>query len=212
MLGYHTPPPGSRHPLERTHPPRADTPWEQTPPPPRSRHPLPEQTPPWEQTPPKADPPGADTPPGPEPPPEADSGIRSTSGRYASYWNAFLFMIDFIIVILKTFKNLFLWVFFEELFKYSQVTAFHAHCDGHSRDPPPSEKSWIHHELELRLTGTNILVSFHSRAIQKIRIIITTSSGNCPQRLFTLIFVREKRHYPVDLPLKSLLFRKDISL
>ena len=24
------------------------------------------------------------------PPPEADSGIRSTSGRYASYWNAFL--------------------------------------------------------------------------------------------------------------------------
>ena len=121
-------------------------------------------------------------------------------------------MIDFIIAILKTFKNLFLWFFLEELFKYSQVTAFHAHCDGHSRDPPPSEKSWIHHELELRLTGTNILVSFHSRAIQKIRIIITTSSGNCPQRLFTLIFVREKRHYPVDLPLKGLLFRKDISL
>ena len=29
------------------------------------------------------------TPP-PPPPPEADSGIWSTSGRYASYWNAFL--------------------------------------------------------------------------------------------------------------------------
>ena len=30
-------------------------------------------------------------PPGPgRPPPEADSSIRSTSGRYASYWNAFL--------------------------------------------------------------------------------------------------------------------------
>ena len=38
-------------------------------------------------------PPGADTtPPGTRPPPqEADSSIRSTSGRYASYWNAFLF-------------------------------------------------------------------------------------------------------------------------
>ena len=31
-------------------------------------------------------------PPGMENPPlEADSGIRSTIGRYASYWNAFLF-------------------------------------------------------------------------------------------------------------------------
>ena len=27
------------------------------------------------------------------PPREADSSIRSTSGRYASYWNAFLFII-----------------------------------------------------------------------------------------------------------------------
>ena len=47
MLGYHTPPPGSRHP------PRADH-------------------------------------PGSRLPPEADSGIHSMSGRYASYWNAFL--------------------------------------------------------------------------------------------------------------------------
>ena len=83
-------------------------PWEQTPPqehmPPRSRHP------PWSRNPPGADtPPGAYTPwsrhphpPGsrppradthtPEqtPPPGADCSIRSTSGRYASYWNAFL--------------------------------------------------------------------------------------------------------------------------
>ena len=50
-------------------PPQPDTPW--------SRHPLPEQ--------------GTDTPP-PPPPREADSGIQSTSGRYASYWNAFLFI------------------------------------------------------------------------------------------------------------------------
>ena len=32
-------------------------------------------------------------PPGPgRPPPEADFSLRSTSGRYASYWNAFLFV------------------------------------------------------------------------------------------------------------------------
>ena len=31
-----------------------------------------------------------------EPPPEADSRIQSTSGRYASYWNAFLFSNSFL--------------------------------------------------------------------------------------------------------------------
>ena len=75
------------------HPSRADTPPEQTPPwsrhPPGSRHTPPEQTPleqtpPWEQT------------PRSRPPPwEADSGIRSMTGRYASYWNAFLFSCCF---------------------------------------------------------------------------------------------------------------------
>ena len=63
-------PPGSRPPGSR-HPPGADTP--------RSRHP------PRADTPPRADPPGADTPS------EANCSIRSMSGRYASYWNAFLF-------------------------------------------------------------------------------------------------------------------------
>ena len=67
-------------------------------------YPPPEQTPPLGADPPGADPPpGADTPlsrpsksrhpPGsrpPTPPREADCSIRSTSGRYASYWNAFL--------------------------------------------------------------------------------------------------------------------------
>ena len=62
-----------------------------------------EQKPPWEQTP----SPGADTPhprsrlpPGADPsgtrhlPPwEADTSIRSMSGRYTSYWNAFLFLL-----------------------------------------------------------------------------------------------------------------------
>ena len=69
---------------------------------PRSRHP-PKQTPPpwsrhsvnrgvclsvcWDTTPPLEQ-----TPPFPW---EADSGIRSMSGRYASYWNAFLYFICF---------------------------------------------------------------------------------------------------------------------
>ena len=82
MLGYHNPlgadTPQTRHPLEQT------PPLDQT-------HPL-DQTAPWplppEQTPPGPDPPGANTPP-----PEADSGLRSMSGRYASYWNAFLFIL-----------------------------------------------------------------------------------------------------------------------
>ena len=68
-LGRHTPeqtPPRSRHP------PGADTPW--------SRH-----------TPQSRHPPGADTPKEQTPPWEADSGIRSMSGRFASYLNAFLF-------------------------------------------------------------------------------------------------------------------------
>ena len=51
--------------------------FEQTPP--RGEYP-PEQTPSWEQTPPRS-----------RIPPGTDSSIRSTSGRYASYWNAFLF-------------------------------------------------------------------------------------------------------------------------
>ena len=64
-----------------THPsPRADTPPGPDTPLPPQRSTPPEQTPPgsrppWEQTPPR----------------EADSSIRSTRGRYASYWNAFLF-------------------------------------------------------------------------------------------------------------------------
>ena len=42
----------------------------------------------WDTIPLEADPPGADTPPR-----EADCGIRSMSGRYASYWNAFLLTV-----------------------------------------------------------------------------------------------------------------------
>ena len=70
-------------------PPQKQTPREQTPP--RSRHPLGADTPPRSRHPsgsrhthPSLE---ADTPP-----PGAGSGIRSMSGRYASYWNAFLLM------------------------------------------------------------------------------------------------------------------------
>ena len=78
-------------PLGSRHPPRADNPPEQMSPGsrhhPGSRHPL------GADTSPRADfPPGADPPPQQTPPWKADSGIRSMSGRYASYWNAFLFI------------------------------------------------------------------------------------------------------------------------
>ena len=57
--------------------------------PPRSRHPPP---PPGRENPPSwADPPRPDAPP----PQEAHSSVRSTSGRYASYWNAFFSYLFF---------------------------------------------------------------------------------------------------------------------
>ena len=75
---------------------------DQAPPPRPDRNPSPRdqagtsplrtrQVPPQDQT-----PPGTRHPPDPPrtrhpPPGEADTGIRSTIGRYASYWNAFLF-------------------------------------------------------------------------------------------------------------------------
>ena len=75
-------------PPPRADTPRADTPLEQTPPgtrPPGTR-------PPGADTPLGTDtPPGSRHSPGQTPPGEADSGIQSTSGRYTSYWNAFLF-------------------------------------------------------------------------------------------------------------------------
>ena len=84
----HPPPPWADTPQSR-HPPGADTPQAQTLPggrhTPQSRHPPGADTS-WSRH-----PPGADTPQEQTPPWEADSGIRSMSGRYASYWNAFLF-------------------------------------------------------------------------------------------------------------------------
>ena len=81
-----TPPgPGTHPPGPGTHPHRPDTP-----------HPG-ADNPPGTDThpPPGADPPDQAPPPDQTPPlpREADCSIRLTSGRYASYWNAFLFTI-----------------------------------------------------------------------------------------------------------------------
>ena len=89
------------HSVHSRTPSRDQTPQDQTPPwtrPPWGHTPL-DQTPyPRDQTPPRTRPPlGTRHPPGTiptqdqtPPPGTADSGIRSTIGRYASYWNAFL--------------------------------------------------------------------------------------------------------------------------
>ena len=101
-----TPPPEQTLPDQM--PPKADTPWSRHLPPradtpPQSKPPRPET--PQDQTPPGPDTPKPDTPlDQTHPLREAHSGIRSTSGRYASYWNAFLssqylgqFLTDFLV-------------------------------------------------------------------------------------------------------------------
>ena len=91
-LGRYTPlagtSPGQVHPSRYT-PPGRYTPWAGTPP---SRYTpcryTPQQVHPLAGTPPKQVHPQAGTPP-----PPVHAGIRSTSGRYASYWNAFLWTV-----------------------------------------------------------------------------------------------------------------------
>ena len=98
MLGCHTPPDGE--PPRMENPPDGEPPLDRNPPdgePPRmdGEPPRMENPPGW-RTPPDGEPPRMENPPGwrtPPPPREADSSIRSTSGRYASYWNAFLFIL-----------------------------------------------------------------------------------------------------------------------
>ena len=56
-------------------------------------HPLWAGTPPGQVHPPRAGtPPDRYTPGQVHPPPTVHAGLRSTGGRYASYWNAFLFV------------------------------------------------------------------------------------------------------------------------
>ena len=92
------PPPAWTTPLGMENPPGPDTTPQAWRTPRHGEPPLP----PGHGEPPRAwrNPPGMENPPRTrhhpprhgEPPPEADSGIRSTIGRYASYWNAFLFI------------------------------------------------------------------------------------------------------------------------
>ena len=77
--------PGTTYPPGTMYPPGLHTPWTTYPPdyiPPRTTYP-PDYIPPRTTYPPQA----------------ADSSIRSTSGRYASYWNAFLLLIYFAFII-----------------------------------------------------------------------------------------------------------------
>ena len=80
--------PGTRQELPGTR----QYPWTREVPPRTSHCTPPDQTHPWDQT----HTPGTRHPLEPDtplPPRTADSGIRSTFGQYASYWNAFLFQL-----------------------------------------------------------------------------------------------------------------------
>ena len=77
---------GQRPPLAKT-PPTETSPW--------TERPLdkdhPRQRPPWTKTPPGQRPPWTETPPDRDP--RTETLPLDTSGRYASYWNSFLFYI-----------------------------------------------------------------------------------------------------------------------
>ena len=89
-------PPAKETPLPRRPPQEGGTPQEGDPP--RRRHPPKRRHPPQKEAPPRrSHPPGRTHPPRRRPPPppqEADSDIRSMTGWYASYWNAFLLSMD----------------------------------------------------------------------------------------------------------------------
>ena len=84
------PPPGQGDPPGQGAPQQGDTPpW-------AGRHPPGQGDPPGRETPPQGDTPLARRPP-PPPPPGRETpppGIRSMNGRYASYWNTFLFQVQ----------------------------------------------------------------------------------------------------------------------
>ena len=92
-----TPPPApGRHPPRPGRPPlQGDPPAGRTPQP--GRPPTRQGEPPWQGEPPRnrQTPPAGRTPTrqGEPTPREEDCSIRSMSGRYASYWNAFLFYV-----------------------------------------------------------------------------------------------------------------------
>ena len=90
--GRENPPGPGRHPPRPRRTPRTrQTPPNQGEPPRQGEHPPPQQGEPPPPGPRRTPPPAGRTPPRPgRPPREEDCSIRSMSGRYASYWNAFL--------------------------------------------------------------------------------------------------------------------------
>ena len=122
-----TPPDQGEPPQTRQTPPRT----KENPPRPRRTPPGPRRTPQTRQTPSpgprrtprtkenppqtKENPPGTKENPPPQtrqtPPPEEDCSIRSMSGRYASYWNAFLFSINDLIPFFHSTKKIKLYTF-----------------------------------------------------------------------------------------------------
>ena len=81
-------PPWQGDPLGPGRPPQqGEPPWQGEPPRTKENPPGTRQTPPRDQ---------ADTPPAGRTPPhrEEDCSLRSMSGRYASYWNAFLSLLN----------------------------------------------------------------------------------------------------------------------
>ena len=97
--------------------------WDTTP---QSRHPLGPDTPPVHRG-------GLPQcmlgyPPKQTPPREADSSIRSTSGRYASYWNAFFYLESIINVIATLLKGC---IDFISIFRNTFEHTFHGkHSQG----------------------------------------------------------------------------------
>ena len=94
-------PPGQVHHPQAGRPPQAGTPLGRytpmagVPPPGQVHPPLGRYTPPRQAHPLAGTPPGQVHPPGRYPPPGSSAcwEIRATSGRYASYWNAFLLFL-----------------------------------------------------------------------------------------------------------------------
>ena len=157
-----TPPgktPGGQTPPRQTSPPNADTP--QTPPPNADtpsqcrhplRHPLPMQTPPPKTDTPRQTPPGQTPPPlGRHPLPWADTPSPSQtlpwadtpgqtppprwplSGRYASYWNAFLFPSRFHSTFITFCKRKLFWLAEQSHFSQLIIKRFSIKCSQYFR-------------------------------------------------------------------------------
>ena len=173
MLGCHTP-----HPQEQTPPPPEHTPpWEQTPPEQTPRADTPqEQTLPPSRYPPEQTPPGADTPPG-----EADSSIRSTSGRYASYWNAFLFYNTF-------FKNFKLFTWSSNLIINLSGSNIHSSRTSRRVFTVKQRQGYLPRHRENRENGICIFIPPDREYTGKIQEILSFPECGNPEQTWVLLY------------------------